>query len=141
MNTIARPLIEDRFLILSEDGKSIGILNKLGQNNYVVTTDGRKNSFNSQELKKVIDLADNCLNGKGDIMLKQEIQDKLLKVARTLNISWVEDAIHNACSIICPRSTNCPRPISCEKHPSSKKNFSWLSEIKEEIIKKGRRRK
>ena len=49
MNTIARPLIEDRFWILSEDGKSIGILNKLGQNNYVVTTDGRKNSFNSQK--------------------------------------------------------------------------------------------
>ena len=56
------------------------------------------------------------------------------------NIDWVEDAISNSCSIICPRSTNCPRPVSCEKHPSSKKNFSWLSEIKKEIIKKDRRK-
>ena len=48
-NTIAKPLIEDRFWILSKNGKSIGILNKLGQNNYVVTWDGRKKSFNSRK--------------------------------------------------------------------------------------------
>ena len=95
--------------------------------------------FNKNELLSEIN--DNCLHGKGDIILKQKIKDKLLKVARTLNIFWVEDAIHNACSIICSRSANCPRPISCEKHPSSKKNFSWLNEIKEEIIKKGKKRK
>jgi len=87
------------------------------------------------------DINQDCLNGSGDIILNEGIQNQLLKVARTLNIEWVEDAIDNACSIICPRSTNCPRSTSCEKHPSSKKNFSWLNEIKSEIIKKGKRRK
>ena len=87
------------------------------------------------------DINQDCLNGSGDIILNEGIQNQLLRVARTLNIEWVEDAIDNACSIICPRSTNCPRPTSCEKHPSSKKNFSWLNEIKSEIIKKGKRRK
>ena len=95
--------------------------------------------LNRNELLSEIN--DNCLSGKGDIILKGEIRNQLLKVARTLNISWIEDTIQNACSIICPRSTNCPRLISCEKHPSSKKNFSWLNEIKEGIIKKGRRKK
>ena len=46
---IAKPLIEDRFWILSKNGKSIGILNKLGQYNYVVTKDSRKISFNSRK--------------------------------------------------------------------------------------------
>ena len=78
---------------------------------------------------------------RNNFLYCESIQNQLLRVARTLNIDWVEDAIDNACSIICPRSTNCPRPTSCEKHPSSKKNFSWLNEIKKEIIKKGRKRK
>ena len=79
-----------------------------------------------------------CINNSGDVLLDGNLQEQLLQVARTLNISWVKDAIHNSCSINCPRSTNCPRPIACEKHPSSKKNFSWLNEIKKDIIKKGR---
>ena len=87
------------------------------------------------------EISSSCLGGNGDILLNETIRNQLLKVARTLNISWAEDAIDNTCSIICPRSTNCPRPNSCEKHPSSNKNFSWLNEIKSEIIKKGRKRK
>ena len=87
------------------------------------------------------EINENCLNAKGDILLDGEIRDHLLRVSRTLNISWAEDAINNSCSIICSRSTNCPRPTPCEKHPSSRKNFSWLNEIKKEIIKKGKRRK
>ena len=53
-NTIAKPLIEDRFWILSKNGKSVGILNKLGENNYVVTEEGRKISFQNKNnlLKK-----------------------------------------------------------------------------------------
>jgi len=95
--------------------------------------------FNKNDLLNEINYE--CLNNNGDIILNEEIQDQLLRVGRTLNIEWVEDAIYNSCSIICPRSTNCPRPTSCEKHPSSKKNFSWLNEIKKEIIKKDRKRK
>jgi len=101
-------------------------------------------AIESQGLNKnelLSEINNHCLNGKGDVVLDENIQTQLLKVARTLNVSWAENAIQNSCSIICPRSTNCPRPISCEKHPSSKKNFSWLNEIKKEIIKKGRRRK
>ena len=82
------------------------------------------------------EIDENCINNKGDILLGGEAKNYLLQAAKILNISWVEDAINNSCSIICPRSTNCPRPIPCEKQPSKKKNFSWLEEIKKEIISK-----
>jgi transcriptional regulator with XRE-family HTH domain len=95
--------------------------------------------LNKNELLNIID--ENCMNKQGDILLDGEVKDCLLRVAKTLNISWVEDAVYNSCSIICSRSTNCPRPIPCEKHPSSKKNFSWLDEIKKEIINKGNKKK
>tara|TARA_B100001250_G_C19812640_1_gene796519 strand:- start:2297 stop:3880 length:1584 start_codon:yes stop_codon:yes gene_type:complete len=84
----------------------------------------------------------NCLTNSGDVLIDGLIKDQLIKTSRILNISWIESALENECSIICSRSTNCPRSISCEKHPtSSKKNFSWLNEIKHEIIKKGKKRK
>ena len=115
------------------------------QNTHVISTGiDLGPAIESQGLDKnelLSEINDICLNNYGDIILEGNIKDQLLRVARTLNISWVEDALHNTCSTICPISTNCPRPISCEKHPSSKKNFSWLNEIKEEIIKKGRKRK
>tara|TARA_B110000467_G_scaffold164298_1_gene192936 strand:- start:372 stop:1946 length:1575 start_codon:yes stop_codon:yes gene_type:complete len=95
--------------------------------------------INKNELLNEID--ENCINNKGDILLGGEAKNHLLKAAKILNISWVEDAINNSCSIICPRSTNCPRPIPCEKQPSKKKNFSWLEEIKKEIISKENKRK
>jgi len=93
--------------------------------------------MNKNELLDNIEMM--CLSANGDIILNDDIQDQLLRVALTLNISWIEDAIYNSCSIICPRSTNCPRPNACEKHPSSKKNFSWLNEIKKDIIKKSKK--
>jgi len=115
------------------------------QNSHVISTGIdlgpaiESQGFNKSELLNKID--EMCLNANGDVILNEEIQDQLLRVARTLNITWVEDAIYSSCSIICPRSTNCPRPVACEKHPSSKKNFSWLNEIKQDIIKKDSKRK
>ena len=51
-DTIAKPLIKDRFWILSKEGKSIGMLNKLGEA-FVVTEGGRKSAFkNKQNLLK-----------------------------------------------------------------------------------------
>ena len=95
--------------------------------------------FDKNELLEEID--EKCINEKGDVLLDGKIKESLLHVSKTLNISWVEDAINNSCTMICPRSTSCPRLIPCEKHLSSKKDFSWLNEIKKEIIEKKNTRK
>ena len=58
-----------------------------------------------------------------------------MRVARTLNISWVEDSIYNPIQLICPQNKDCPMPMH-KKASEDKKNFSWLNEIKQDIIKK-----
>jgi len=52
-DTVAKPLIKDRFWILSKEGKSIGMLNKLGEM-FVVTENGHKSAFENKKnlLKK-----------------------------------------------------------------------------------------
>ena len=52
-DTVAKPLIKDRFWILSKEGKSVGMLNKLGEM-FVVTENGHKSAFENKKnlLKK-----------------------------------------------------------------------------------------
>ena len=47
-DTIAKPLIKDRFWILSKEGKSIGMLNKLGDA-FVITEGGSKQAFENKK--------------------------------------------------------------------------------------------
>ena len=47
-DTVAKPLIKDRFWILSKEGKSVGMLNKLGEM-FVVTENGHKSAFENKK--------------------------------------------------------------------------------------------
>ena len=125
---------------------SISIRTKdAAQNSHVISTGIdlgpaiESQGLNKDELLNKINEA--LVKGNGDIVLKGNIQDQLLRVARTLNISWVEDAIYNSCMIICPQNKQCPIPVIHKKYSHSKKNFSWLNEIKNQIIKKDQKRK
>ena len=90
--------------------------------------------MNKDELLNIIN--DKLGKGHKDIMLKGELQEQLLRVSRTLNMSWVEDSIYNPVQLICPQNKQCPRPILPKQKLDNKKNFSWLNEIKQDIIKK-----
>jgi len=48
-DTLAKPLVKDRFWILSRNGESVGLLNRIGDSHYVVTDHGRKIAFNSKK--------------------------------------------------------------------------------------------
>lgn len=48
-DTVAKPLVKDRFWILSKNGESVGLLNKLNNSHYIVTQNGKKIAFNSKE--------------------------------------------------------------------------------------------
>ena len=52
-DTVAKPLIKDRFWILSKEGKRVGMLNKLGEM-VVITENGHKSAFENKKnlLKK-----------------------------------------------------------------------------------------
>jgi len=48
-DTVAKPLVKDRFWILSRNGESVGLLNRIGDSHYVVTQHGKKIAFNSKK--------------------------------------------------------------------------------------------
>ena len=41
-DTVAKPLVKDRFWILSRNGESVGLLNRVGDSQYIVTQNGRR---------------------------------------------------------------------------------------------------
>jgi len=49
-DTVAKPLVKDRFWILSRNGESVGLLNRVGDSQYIVTQNGRKASFSSKKI-------------------------------------------------------------------------------------------
>ena len=76
-DTIAKPLIKDRFWILSKDGKSIGMLNRLGDA-FVITANGRKSAFeNKKNLLKKYPLRFIKFNKENvrDTKVEQEVYD------------------------------------------------------------------
>jgi len=63
------------------------------------------------ELAAELKLACNA-NG-GSVEVPGTIRDELRRVARLLNIAWLERGIENPARLICPRSGACPRSPSC----------------------------
>ena len=59
-------------------------------------------------------IAEECRRRGGSAKVRQPAADAIRAVANILNIAWVEDSLHNAARIICPRSTRCPRLGHCE---------------------------
>jgi hypothetical protein len=54
-----------------------------------------------------------CTRRGGEANVPAGARDALRRVARVLNIAWVESALERPARIICPRSGGCPRPNRC----------------------------
>ncbi len=61
------------------------------------------------------DLKNACGGNGGSAPVPDAIKKELIRIARILNISWVERGIDNDARVICPRSSACPRNPGC--HP------------------------
>lgn len=80
-------------------------------------------------------VADDALHKGGCESLPQELTRAIGTVARVLNIHWVEDALANEASIICPRSTNCPLTTSCVSTANRAQGRS-VDELRRRIVAK-----
>ncbi|QYK02580.1 DUF3612 domain-containing protein [Shewanella psychrotolerans] len=61
----------------------------------------------AHELKKV------CVDNGGSANLPLSIKTDIKRVAKILNINWVERGIDNEARLICSRGSTCPRKPSC----------------------------
>ena len=54
-----------------------------------------------------------CGGSGGSAPIPESIKKELLRIARILNITWVERGIDSDARVICPRSSSCPRNPRC----------------------------
>lgn len=59
-------------------------------------------------------LKQTCVNNGGMAEIPDEIKLDLTRVARILNIAWLERGIEKPARMICPRSSACPRSPVCQ---------------------------
>jgi len=64
-------------------------------------------------LSLAADLKKACGGNGGSAPIPTSIKKELTRIAKILNISWVERGIENDARVICPRSSACPRQPSC----------------------------
>jgi len=61
------------------------------------------------------DLKDICVKKGGLAPIPASIKRDLIRVARILNIEWVERGVEKEARLICPRSSACPRRPKCHE--------------------------
>jgi len=77
-----------------------------------------------------------CANAGGTVSIPKSVKSELSRVAKILNIAWVERGIETEARLICPRSSACPRTPCCSsKTPVTGAKMS-LAQIKEDIVNK-----
>ena len=54
-----------------------------------------------------------CNRSGGTAPIPHDARQKLVAVAKILNIGWIADGADKDASIICPRSSSCPRDRHC----------------------------
>ena len=90
--------------------------------------------YNAENLNKSI--YSECLENGGYVIANKKTKNIISQVGKVLNISWIIESLENPINITCQRSTNCPRDISCDNIQKTRKNISWVSQIKKEILEK-----
>ena len=90
--------------------------------------------YNSEQLIKTI--YDKALKNNGTFNVDSKIKEILKQIGTVLNISWIMDSLKYPIDITCQKSTNCPRNEKCENIIKTRKKISWVSQIKDEILKK-----
>jgi transcriptional regulator with XRE-family HTH domain len=58
-------------------------------------------------------LREACVSGGGTAMVPTSIRTDIVRVAKILNISWVEEGLANEARVICARGAVCPRSPQC----------------------------
>ena len=76
----------------------------------------------------------NCLNLGGQAPIAPSIKTELTRIARVLNISWIERGLENDAILICPRGGLCPRKEKCNQAPDSLKPTLTMKDIRRQII-------
>jgi len=66
-------------------------------------------------LSMAADLKKACGGSGGSAAIPKSIRAELYKVAKILNIAWLERGIDSEARVICPRSGACPRSPVCSK--------------------------
>jgi transcriptional regulator with XRE-family HTH domain len=75
-----------------------------------------------------------CSGAGGTVAIPKTVKKELSRVAKILNIEWVERGIENDARLICPRSSACPRTPCCYSRDNNKEPESDLNKIKQDII-------
>jgi hypothetical protein len=75
-----------------------------------------------------------CLANGGEAPIASHIKKEITRVARVLNISWVERGLSHDAIVICSRGGLCPRETKCNKPPESLKPTKSMKDIRQQII-------
>jgi len=81
---------------------------------------------------QVQQIAEACLNNRGQAPIAAAPRAAIEAIAKVLNIAWLEDALVNPASIICPRSNNCQRAEACV--PGGASRALEIADVRAEII-------
>lgn len=78
-----------------------------------------------------------CQRHHGEAAIPADAAEAIRRVARVLNIAWVEDALERPARIICPRSSHCPITGHCEGVKPSRARE--ITDLRREIVNQARR--
>ncbi len=78
-----------------------------------------------------------CLANRGQAAIPAGAARAIATIAKVLNIAWLEDALENPASIICPRSTHCQRAEACTGGASRARE---IADVRAEILSRPAKR-
>ena len=88
--------------------------------------------------QQVAVVSEAALNNRGQAPIPESAARAIATIAKVLNIAWLEDALQNPASIICPRSTNCQRTEACTG--SSFSRAREIADVRQEIVNRPAKR-
>ncbi|MGH1427272.1 MAG: DUF3612 domain-containing protein [Arenicella sp.] len=92
--------------------------------------------IDSQEI--AAEIKRDCLANGGQAPVAPHIKKELTRIARVLNISWVERGLQSDAIVICSRGGLCPRQEKCNETPESLQPSLTMKDIRREIIGQSR---
>jgi len=95
----------------------------------------RSHGDDAQDIAERVSAA--CQRHQGEAAIPADAAGAIRRVARVLNIAWVEDALERPARIICPRSSHCPITGHCEGVKPSRARE--ITDVRREIVSHARR--
>ena len=88
--------------------------------------------IDAQEIAQ--DIKSACIGNHGEAPISSTIKKEITRVARILNISWVEAGLEHDAIVICPRGALCPREQKCNDQSLNQETALSLRDIKRQIM-------